>query len=89
LGRDINCRSWFARPFIPSRQIAVEFWTLLTFGDEQLLVFEQLAGGEQTGSDSNDRPFSRQYASAENWREDLEVFRPLFQPTKKPTKLST
>jgi hypothetical protein len=29
----------------------------------------------------------RQYASAGNWREDFEVFRPFFQPTKKPTKL--
>jgi len=47
LGRDINCGIWFARPFIPFRQIAVEFWTLLTFGDKQLLVFDQLADEEQ------------------------------------------
>jgi len=35
------------------------------------------------------RLFGRQYGSAGNWREDFEVFRPFFQPTKKPTKLST
>jgi hypothetical protein len=50
---------------------------------------ERLRSDGQTGSNRNDRLFGRQYASTGNWREDFEVFRPFFQPTKKPTKLST
>jgi hypothetical protein len=42
------------------------------------------------GSNRNDRLFGQSVrVGPENWREDFEVFRPFFQPTKKPTKLWT